>query len=124
QFREAELRTGSVIRGTRQSAKRGTAVTAGSSRFKGAPFLTFRNGLSSIVEALERELADAECRRGRRVVRLLAAPAAAAKPDEVQAARYAVQLDDGESLPADVVVMTAPAYDAAPILAPHIDVSM
>lgn len=124
QFREAELRTGSVIRGTRQSAKRGTAVTAGSSRFKGAPFLTFRNGLSSIVEALERELADAECRRGRRVVRILAAPAAAANPDEVQAARYAVQLDDGESLPADVVVMTAPAYDAAPILAPHIDVSM
>jgi len=130
QFREAELRHGSLILGMRRAVKRRPASSAGSgspaaspadailARFKGAPFLNFRRGLATIVEALERELADAEWRRGRK-----AAALRAGAPDE-SGRRYTVVLDDGEELAADAVVVTAPAYEAEALLRDHVDCAM
>lgn len=135
QFREAEKKHGSLIRGMRRAMRRRPAAQAGTggavndgrppgagaaARFKGAPFLTFRRGLASIVEALERELTAADWRLGRRAARLLKGGA-----EEAGAGgRYTVVLDDGERIGADAVIVTAPAYEAAPLLEPHVDTAM
>jgi oxygen-dependent protoporphyrinogen oxidase len=127
QFREAELKHGSLILGLRRALKRRPAPAAGShpspadailARFRGAPFLNFRRGLATIVEALERALAGAEWRRGRKAAALRRAEAGGAGP------RYTVVLDDGEELAADAVVVTAPAYDAEALLREHVDCGM
>jgi oxygen-dependent protoporphyrinogen oxidase len=144
QFREAEIRHGSLIIGMRramrqrpapaaggaerQSGRAGQAGASGSAapspadailaRFKGAPFLNFRRGLATIVEALERELASAEWRRGRKVAALRKGAAGDS------GSRYTVVLDDGEELKADAVVVTAPAYDAEALLKDHVDCGM
>ncbi|HUC93564.1 MAG TPA: protoporphyrinogen oxidase [Paenibacillus sp.] len=128
QFREAERKYGSLIRGMRRSrqaspSQAGKAGTAG--RYKSATFLTFRNGLSAMVEALDRELASAERRMGVKAVGLrAAADRASADADGEGRARYAVELDNGGTVHADTVIVTAPAFDAAPLLSPHLDVSM
>jgi len=158
QFREAELKHGSLILGMRRAMKQRPASAAGSggsvggasgssvggasggaasaggaadragsspspadailARFKGAPFLNFRRGLATIVEALERELAGAGWRRGRKAVALRRVAANAS------GGRYTVVLDDGEALVADAVVVTSPAYDAEPLLRDHVDCGM
>lgn len=132
QFREAEIRHGSLILGMRRAMRRRLARAAGAgasapspspadailARFKGAPFLNFRRGLATIVEALERELAGAEWRRGRRAIALRKGAAGEF------AGRYTVVLDGGEELAADAVVVTAPAYEAEPLLKEHVDCSM
>jgi protoporphyrinogen oxidase len=168
QFREAEIKHGSLILGMRRAMRRRPAPAAGEggaaghpvragqsgqseqpdraghaasrpgrdglagqtvpspadavlARFKGAPFLNFRRGLMTIVEALERELAGAEWRRGRRVTVLRkGAAAASVEPGS----RYTVVFDDGEALEADAVVVTAPAYDAEALLKDHVDCGM
>jgi oxygen-dependent protoporphyrinogen oxidase len=136
QFREAELAYGSLILGMRRAMRRRPARAAGAAassgeaapspspadailaRFKGAPFLNFRRGLATIVEALERELAGAEWRRGRKAVGLRKGAAGES------GGRYTVVLDGGVELAADAVVVTAPAYEAEPLLKDHVDCSM
>jgi len=140
QFREAELAHGSLILGMRRAMRRRPAPAAGAggaagqagqaaqtpadailARYKGAPFLNFRRGLATLVEALERELSGAEWRRGRKATALRkGAAGASAEP----ARRYAVVFDDGEELQADAVVVTAPAYEAEALLRDHVDCGM
>ncbi|OUM93660.1 MAG: protoporphyrinogen oxidase [Thermobacillus sp. ZCTH02-B1] len=156
QFREAELRHGSLILGMRRAMRRRPAAGADGSpaaragaeaearsaasgngaersgaephapspadailaRFRGAPFLNFRRGLATIVEALERELAGADWRLGRRAVALRKGGAGDS------GARYAVVLEDGEELAADAVIVTAPAWEAEKLLGDHVDCGM
>jgi len=119
QFREAELKHGSLIRGMRHSVRRGAAGggTPVDARFRGAAFLTFRRGLSTMVEALDDALAGVDRRMGQR------AAAIRKTADGANARRYAVELDSGETLEADAVVVAAPAFAAAPLLDGHVDVT-
>ncbi|MFC4808963.1 protoporphyrinogen oxidase [Paenibacillus sp. GCM10023250] len=124
QFREAERRHGSLIRGTRANRGKGTAAPAAPSRLpkraQGSMFLTFQNGLATMLEALTEALAGCDSRFGCKAVAFRKnGPEEAAGPE---AAPYDVLLSNGEILPADGVVITAPAFDAADLLEPHMPV--
>ncbi len=126
QFRESERRHGSLIRGMRMSVKKGAAGggTPVDPRFRGATFLTFRRGLATMVEALEGAVAGCDVRMGCCAVAVRKAEAGTA--GEVAGAggrRYAVELDNGETLAADAVIVSTPAFAAAPLLDAHVDVS-
>ncbi|EXX84570.1 protoporphyrinogen oxidase, partial [Paenibacillus darwinianus] len=123
QFREAERKHGSLIRGMRRSRKASSAQAGTGGRFGNVTFLTFKNGLSSMVEALDRELAAADRRMGVRAASLRVIDQAA-DAGEAEGARYAVGLDSGETVQADTVIVTTPAFDAARLLSGHLDVSM
>jgi protoporphyrinogen/coproporphyrinogen III oxidase len=184
QFRESERRYGSLIRGMRMSVKKGAAGggTPVDPRFRGATFLTFRRGLSTMVEALDAALADCDWRMGRSAVAVRKAGAGAigvagtgagagagasagasagaggssgagaeagtgasasasvgagagagagaggssgagAGVGDAGGKRYAVELDNGETLAADAVIVSTPAFAAAPLLDSHIDVA-
>ncbi|NBD25872.1 protoporphyrinogen oxidase [Paenibacillus glycinis] len=123
QFREAEMRHGSLIRGTRANKRKGAAAPAAPSKLpkqlQRSMFLTFKNGLSTMLEALNEALAGAERRMGRSAVAFRQND----KEDiEQGAAPYEVLLSDGEILSADGIVITSPASEAADLLEPHMPV--
>ncbi|MDX6152184.1 protoporphyrinogen oxidase [Marinococcus sp. PL1-022] len=89
---------GSIMRGVAKNKK---AFGAGA----GKKFISFRNGLSSLPEALLSKLTDTEVLLERQVEHIT-------KKGEA----YQVKLDSGESLDTDAVVIAAPHRTAAEIL--------
>ncbi|MBB6735054.1 protoporphyrinogen oxidase [Cohnella zeiphila] len=133
QFAEMERKYGSVIKGMMEArrlapAAGAKAAEARSAAVGGAPvpptaFLTFRRGLSTLIEALEERLRAEGCdiRLGSEVAAIRrAASEAAAEPS---APAYRLELSGGETLEADAVLLTLPAYVSEKLLAPHVDVS-
>ncbi|MHA6483643.1 protoporphyrinogen oxidase [Paenibacillus sp. strain BS8-2] len=112
QFGESERRHGSLIRGMMHNRK-ATAASA-TAAAKGSTFLTFKGGLSTLVEALitRLEQSGVELRSGVNVEQL-----------DMQEQGYAITLANGETLAADRIVMTAPAFAAAELLGSLVDVS-
>jgi len=84
-------------------------------------FMTFRNGLSTVIETLEARLRAEGCniRMGAQVDELELISGGGSGEDKT----YQLQLADGTHLVADDVVLTLPAYATAELLSPHIDVS-
>ncbi|MBJ6359823.1 protoporphyrinogen oxidase [Paenibacillus sp. GCM10012307] len=120
QFREAELHHGSLIRGMQESRKASVAAAASNDlpeHVKGSMFLTFRGGLSALVDALDQALSDADRRLG------VKASAIHKQPQDNGRVAYSVELASGERLEADAVVVTVPAFGAASLLRPLMDVS-
>jgi oxygen-dependent protoporphyrinogen oxidase len=113
QFRIMEQTYGSVIRGTIEMQK---AANAPRDRSIGSVFLTFKTGLSAVIEALEAQLRAQGCdiHLGTQVVAL-------SKREE--AAGYLVQLEDGSRMEADAIVVALPAAGIADLLVAHADVS-
>lgn len=111
QFGESERKFGSLIRGMQHNRKAAAANAAAAA--KGSTFLTFRGGLSSLVETLIKSLENSgvELRSGVKAERL----------DKLEQG-YSVVLASGESLQADRIIVTAPAFAAADLLAPHTEV--
>lgn len=141
QFRDAELRSGSLIRGMRANKRKGAAAPATPSKLpkhlQRSMFLTFKNGLETMLEALDEALSGAERRMGRHAVAFRAnesdgesalqeSPSkpglAEGQEDTGEAPPYEVLLSDGEIIPADGIVITTPAFAAADLLEPHIPV--
>lgn len=128
QFQQAEREHGSLIRGMRRlrahaareaalpqaegraSGRAGQAAAAGKS-----VFMTYKNGLTTLVDGLDRALAGVARRLGVNVRQIL--------PGGADGARYSVKLESGETLPADGIIVTAPAYNAADLLEKWTDVS-
>lgn len=80
----------------------------------GAPspmFLTLTGGLGEMVKRLETSLGATRILTGRTVRRIVPLP-------EGAGSRYAVELDGGESLRADALLLATPAYVTAELLAP------
>ncbi|HTG71713.1 MAG TPA: protoporphyrinogen oxidase [Candidatus Udaeobacter sp.] len=130
QFAAAERKHGSLIRGMMHNRKASAAAGALPAVAKGGTFLTFKGGLSTLVRALDEALSKAQRRLGTKVTEIrrnAESPAEAGSmregSAEGEAGRYEVVLDTGESLQADRIVMTAPAYDAAGLLEPLTDCS-
>lgn len=134
QFKEMEREYGSLIAGTiaaRAAAAAsapsvgGAAASAGSAgsaaKLPASLFYTFRNGLSTVIEALERALraSGSEIRLGARVTAL----DKVASGDAPEGAGYRLRLEDGSALEADQVLLALPAAVMAKLLAPHADVS-
>lgn len=114
QFAQVERKHGGLIRGMKASRQAGQSVPGLPDVAKGTMFLTFRNGLTSLVERLEETLQErAELRLG------IGAEGLEKREDGT----YLVRLSDGSSLLADAVIVTTPSYHAASFLEEHIDAS-
>lgn len=100
---EIEKRSGSLVRGLRQAARRRTAEQGTVPR--PALFTTLRGGLGTMVEALAARLEKNRVRLGRRAREL----ARRATGD----AGYRLVFDGGEALEADAVVLALPGHEAA-----------
>ena len=143
-FAEMEQRHGSLIRGLRlssahkpttaatsspvnagspQPVPNGTSVTSDASRPPATAFVSFREGMHELVDALVARLHTVSRIHGRRVVQLARRPAvdvagAPTRPDDARGrSGFVVQLDDGSSLYADAVVLATPAYVSAELVA-------
>lgn len=113
-------------------------------------FLTFKGGLSTIVLALEEALSGTERRLGVKAVEIIdrmksklpeadsarngqssladgthaerdAGFVGSTDQEREASSRYEVVLSNGETIEADGIVVTAPAYDAAELLGSHVD---
>jgi oxygen-dependent protoporphyrinogen oxidase len=107
-FHDLEQRHGSLIRGM-LAARRARRPAADSSRFAASPFVTFRTGMGSLVDAL---VVQTPARM------LFGAGVAALTYDSTAARAYRLRLDDGRQIDADAVIVATPPAAAAKLLAP------
>ncbi|WP_027091270.1 protoporphyrinogen oxidase [Cohnella thermotolerans] len=126
QFAEMERKYGSVIRGMIEARKlapvagakaaEARSAAVGGARIPPTAFLTFRNGLSTLIETLEERLrADgADIRLGAEVTAL--------RQSAGGAPAYRLELADGSAAEADAVLLALPAYATGELLAPFVDV--
>ncbi|MFD0674191.1 protoporphyrinogen oxidase [Cohnella sp. GCM10027633] len=125
QFKEMERRYGSLIEGSvegrKAQAAAGTTPRSEPSPLPASVFYTFKNGLSTVIEALEARLREYGCdiRLGARVEAL----EKAATDGGTEGAGYRLSLSGGDRLDADAVIVALPAAAMAELLAPHVDVS-
>lgn len=129
EFREMERKYGSVIKGMIEAkrlapvagaqAAKARSEAVGGAKIPPTAFLTFKNGLSTVIEALESQLRElgVEIRLGGEVTALEQALAA-----EGSSLAYRLLLRDGAAVEADAVLFTLPAYATMPLLSPHMDV--
>ncbi|MGO4544492.1 protoporphyrinogen oxidase [Paenibacillus sp. 2TAB23] len=128
QFAASERKHGSLIRGMQHNRRATAAAGALPAVAKGGTFLTFKGGLSTLVQALDQALSKAERRLGTKVTAIHRnverhASAEGSNNETAEGSRYEIVLDSGEKLQADRIVMTAPAYNAADLLEPLADCS-
>lgn len=119
QFGEVERQYGSLIRGMTTGRKPAETHTG----TKKSAFLTFRQGLQSLVHALIHDLQDAQQRTGTGAVSIKVRSGAGISAEASAAPRYEVELDNGELLQADDIYVTVQNFAAAELLRPHVDVS-
>ncbi|PWK15985.1 protoporphyrinogen oxidase [Tumebacillus permanentifrigoris] len=112
---QLELKYGSLIKGmlaqaqqVKSAQKTPPKPELGARTVPNSVFLTFRTGLYRLIERLEYvlEKSGVQIRLETKVKQL----------DKTADDRYSLQLDNGETLLADAVVMTTPTYDAAKVL--------
>ncbi|MFD3258005.1 protoporphyrinogen oxidase [Paenibacillus lentus] len=113
QFGEMERKYGSLIKGM-MTGKKPVETHTGT---KKSAFLTFRQGLQSLVHALVHDLDDVEQRLETKVSSI------ERTGDGDDEAGYVVVLASGERISADDVVVTTPAFAAADLLRPLVNVS-
>jgi len=113
QFAQYEKDYGSIILGSRHNR----AMMAEKNKGKApATFMTFRKGLSTMVEALKKELeqsAEGTVHTGTKVQAIVK------QPDV-----YHLSLSNGQKLSASAVIVTTPASAANELLQPHIENGM
>lgn len=120
QFAEAERQYGSLIRGTQIQQQNKAPQQKPDylpEELKNSVFLSFKQGLSTMVHALDKALQGVERRMGQAVTAIH--PIQGEDAD----AKYEVVLESGEILPAEHVLITAQAYHTADLLQPLVDVS-
>jgi protoporphyrinogen/coproporphyrinogen III oxidase len=106
QFHAIEKKNRSLILGMMNSRKTNAKEASELPNIaKNSMFLTYRMGLSSLVERLIEVLDDVRIETGRGIKRL-----------EPQSSSYRVELDNGETLSADAVILALPAPNAAALL--------
>jgi oxygen-dependent protoporphyrinogen oxidase len=106
-FLDLETKYGSVIKGMRCEGKKQKAKGSGA---RYGMFVTFRNGLETLIHALRDRLNHVHFRLNERVVRV------ANKAHGSSVAPWSVALEDGTRLEADGVIITGPSRHAARLL--------
>ncbi|GGA44763.1 protoporphyrinogen oxidase [Paenibacillus physcomitrellae] len=109
QFGEVEKNYGSLIRGM-MTGRKPVETHTGTKR---SAFLTFRQGLQSLIHGLIHDLDDVELRTESEAVSFT----------RTGTGGYQVTLAGGEQLYADEIVVTSPAFAAAQFLRGHVDTS-
>jgi oxygen-dependent protoporphyrinogen oxidase len=107
-FVEMERQHGSLIRGLQAAAKTRDAQARGTSGARWSLFLSFREGMATLVETLAARL-EQTIRYEAQVSEVVRLPESSDRP-------WAVRCADGSSIEADAVICTAPAYAAASML--------
>jgi oxygen-dependent protoporphyrinogen oxidase len=106
-FLDLETKYGSVIKGMRSEGKKQKAKGSGA---RYGMFVTFRNGLQTLIHALRDRLNHVDFRLSERAVKVT-------KTDDSGAfAPWSVALEDGTCLEADGVIITGPSRHAARLL--------
>lgn len=112
QFHGVEQKYGSLIRGMMASRNPAAESPELPEAAKGSLFLTYKNGLSSLIEALMKACPDTALLEGQAVEKL-----ERLQSDSHEAAEgYAVSLSSGERLRADAVVLALPLPAAGALL--------
>lgn len=122
QFGEIEQKHGSLIRGMKSSVSSSKPLNlpGQTDAVRKSMFLTFRQGLQSLVHALVHDLhAKAELLPNTGVTAI-----EPLDPHDGVSPRYRVVLDQGEPLEADAVFVATPTFAAGPLLAPYVNTSM
>lgn len=110
-FLELERTHRSVILGLRAQAKRaGAAAAAGTSGARFGLFVTLRNGMTTLVDALAARLPEGTVRLDAPVRSVTRAP------DATGEAAWRIALESGEGIAADAVVVASPAPVAGRLL--------
>ncbi len=101
EFRTLERKYGSLIKGMRLSRKPKPDQTNNASiqNLSKSMFLSYRNGLSTLIERLEEVLTAVDVRTATKVERI-----------DSNQNNHHVHLENGETLVADSVIMTTPAF--------------
>ncbi|WP_409341718.1 protoporphyrinogen oxidase [Paenibacillus sp. MBLB4367] len=111
QFQEAERKYGSLIKGMMANRKSAAAAAGLPEIAQKSVFLTYKNGLSTLVEALLDELNDVRIVSGQGVQAVVRNEEAAGGGDATgEGSDYSVVMENGEKLPADGVIAALPAY--------------
>lgn len=108
QFGVMEQKYGSLIKGMSTGKKTPVEAHTGEKR---SMFLTFRQGLQSLIHALIHDLADTNIRLETKATTI----------HELETG-YLIDIDQGEAIYGDDVVITTPAFAASSLLQPYIDV--
>lgn len=105
-FLDLEAKHGSIIRGMRKEGK--ARKTSGSGARYGM-FVTFKDGLQTLIDALKQRLKEADFQLNQRVIQVGTA-------DDDTTANWVVDLEDGTRLKTDGVIVTGPSKHAAQVL--------
>ena len=108
QFSEVEKNHRSLILGMKKTAPKKTPSTNASSTKKEGAFHTFRNGLETLVEALEPKLDPGSVLKGVRLESI----------ERIGEKNY-LKLNNGQKIEADAVIMTTGHAMASTLFAPH-----
>jgi len=104
-FLEMEREHRSVILAMRRAARRAAAAAAGTSGARWSLFVTFKDGMEELVQALAGRLPPGAVRLKERVTAL-----------ERQGAGWRVATEGGATMDADAVILATEAYQAARLL--------
>jgi oxygen-dependent protoporphyrinogen oxidase len=107
QFLDMEARHGSIIRAMRKQAKKAPPVAGRGSGARYGLFVTLRNGLQTLVEALVDRIGPKRIRCHAQVTSL---------SRDAADADWSVHLSDGTLLNADAVLLAGPRHVAAKVL--------
>jgi len=120
QFRQVELQHGSLIRGMQASRQTPPASDTAkpSPAIQTSVFLSYKRGLSTLIEGLDAALQGIDRRLGSAACAIESQSGSAA-----DAARYVVRLANGDTVDADAIVLTLPTYASADLLEPLVDAS-
>ncbi len=123
QLRQTELEHGSLVKGMlaakKKAAHPSTALRSAQDapKRKWAAFVTPETGLAEIVEALKAQLEGIEIRLNTRARKVETTPAGARpSPFHGEGMGMKVELETGETLEADAVILATPAYATASLV--------
>jgi oxygen-dependent protoporphyrinogen oxidase len=105
QFQAAEQRFGSLIKGMIANKKNAAPVNHAPLQAKNSMFLSYRNGLQTIIDGLIDSLNE---------VQLLTGHTATSIDNAAQS--YEVSLDNGKIITADAIIVALPAFAAAKLM--------
>jgi oxygen-dependent protoporphyrinogen oxidase len=105
QFQAAEQKFGSLIKGIIASRNNTSSDKTAPIQAKNSLFLSYRNGLQTIIDGLITALSDIEILTGQ-----------AASSIEKYEESYHVSLEDGGKIAADAIIVALPAFAAAKLL--------
>ncbi|WP_194841155.1 protoporphyrinogen oxidase [Sporosarcina cascadiensis] len=108
QFYEVEKKHRSLIVGMKKTTPKQLPQKNSHSSKKAGAFHTFRNGLESVVEALEEQLADVEILKGTRVMKL-----------NKQDGRAILKMSDQQQIEADAVILATSHSVASQLFEPY-----